>query len=350
MSANEPRVPRSTLPLHVAALASAAVATLFVVLPFLPWIVLALWTSGLAIGLREPVVRVTGGRRRAAAAIALLLVLAFLVPLALTIVPFAMDGVALVRRLLAASDTRRMLESLVSEGGPEVPPDLSASGVARFVGDHGARAWQVVRAVTGATGRAMAGVAVFAVVAYGRLAEGEEIYTWIERHTPVDPKHLARVASAFNETGRGLFVGMGGAALVQGALATIAYAAVGVPHAFVLGVLTLFAALVPGVGTALIWAPVAVGLALTGRTTPALIVAAVGIALVSTIDNVLKPLLMRYGRLELSASILFVAMLGGVLMLGPAGLLLGPVAVRIAKELVVVAREEREKALSTSPG
>lgn len=117
MSSNEPRVPRSLLPLHVVALASPAVAAVFVVLPFLPWIVLALWTSGLAIGLREPVVRITGGRRRAAAAIALLLVLAFLVPLAFTIVPFAIDGMALVRRLLAAPDTRRMLESLVSDGG-----------------------------------------------------------------------------------------------------------------------------------------------------------------------------------------------------------------------------------------
>ncbi len=338
------RVPRELLAIHLVALVSVFVAAIFVVAPFWPWIVLALWTSGLASGLGPQVIHVVRGRKRAAAAITLALVLAILVPLVLTIMPLTVDGVALVRRVLAAPDARRMLESFVSENASEAAPDVSLSGLTRFFGTHGTRVWQIVRTVAGATTHAMSGAAVFVVTAYVRLAHGHELYAWVERHAPIDARHLARIASAFSETGRGLFIGAGGAALAQSSIATIAYAALGVPHAFVLGVLTFLAALIPGIGTGLVWVPVAAGLALTGRTSAAVVVCVVGLGLVGTIDNVLKPVLARYGRLDLPASVVFVSMLGGLLVVGAGGILLGPIVVRLAKELVVIAREEREAA------
>jgi predicted PurR-regulated permease PerM len=211
----------------------------------------------------------------------------------------------------------------------------------RILGSYGSRAWQVFGSAVGATTHLIAGASVFVVVAYARLAHDRELRDWSEHHTPIDARHLMRIWSAFSETGRGLFIGFGGAGLAQSTIATVTYAVLGVPHAFVLGVLTLLASVIPGIGTGLVWMPVAIGLALTGRTTAAAIVVIVGLALVGTIDNVLKPLLARYGRLELPASLVFVSMLGGLIVVGPTGLLLGPVVVRLAKELIVIAREER---------
>lgn len=60
------------------------------------------------------------------------------------------------------------------------------------------------------------------------------------------------------------------------------------------------------------------------------------------IDNALEPILARYGRLDLPASLVFVSMLGGLVVVAPTGILLGPIVVRLAKELIVIAREERE--------
>lgn len=339
----EPRITRDLIPLHLVALGLAAAAAAFVVLPFWPWLVLAAWAGGLASGLLAPVARVVRGERRAAALLTVLLLVVIVLPILLALGRLVLDATALVRHLVDAGDARRMLEALVAPGGGEdVPADVSLDGLARFLTAYGARAWEILRTIAGATTHAIAGLAVFVLAAYARMAHGKEIYAWVERHTPASPAHLARMASAFSETGRGLFVGIGGAALAQATLATITYAALGVARAVVLGVLTFVGALIPGVGTAIVWLPVAAGLALTGRPGAGAILVLVGLALIGTIDNVLKPLLARYGRLDLPAALVFVAMLGGLFVVGPSGILLGPVVVRLAKEALVLAREERE--------
>ena len=52
----------------------------------------------------------------------------------------------------------------------------------------------------------------------------------------------------------------------------------------------------------------------------------------SVVDNIVRPMLSRYGKLDLSAFIVLVAMLGGVAAFGGFGLLLGPLLVRLALE------------------
>ena len=108
-------------------------------------------------------------------------------------------------------------------------------------------------------GRASAGAAiavlVFGAALYTFISEGERGYTWLEEHAPISSQALARLAGAFRETGRGLIVGAGGTALVQGVLATAAYLAIGIPRAFILGPLTAVCALVPFVGTGLVIRP-----------------------------------------------------------------------------------------------
>jgi predicted PurR-regulated permease PerM len=99
----------------------------------------------------------------------------------------------------------------------------------------------------------------------------------------------------------------------------------------VLGLLTTAAALIPSVGTALVWVPVTAGLFLAGRDQAALVLLGVGL-FVSVVDNLVRPGLSRYGKLELSSFVVLVAMLGGVAAFGGFGLLLGPLFVRLAVE------------------
>jgi predicted PurR-regulated permease PerM len=332
-------VPRPLVPLHVAALAACVAAIALVVVPVWPYVVFALWTAGLSSVLLAPITRVVRRRSIAAAVVTTGLVFVVVVPLVLAVVPLAMDAVALVRHAAFAGDARRMLETLVA-GGPDqaAPRDGTLTDISQLVSAHGAKAWSVLRTLAGATTRGLVGLVVFVAVAYGRLAHGEEAYAWVERHAPVSPRHLARLAGAFNETGRGLLVGIGGAAVLQGVLATIGFALAGISHALVLGLLTLFAAFVPVVGTAIVVVPVAIGLALTGRPDAAL----VGLSIVLVIENVIKPLLTRYGRLRLPVAVMFVSMLGGALVAGPSGLVLGPIVVRLALEMVLIAKDERD--------
>lgn len=69
----------------------------------------------------------------------------------------------------------------------------------------------------------------------------------------------------------------------------VAYLALGIPRALVLGILTAAASLIPSEGTGLVWFPVAMGLALTGHWGRATIMVAIGLLVIGLSDNLLRP-------------------------------------------------------------
>ena len=99
--------------------------------------------------------------------------------------------------------------------------------------------------------------------------------------------------------------------------------------------------MVPSVGTAMVWAPVAAGLWLTGRTDAALGLAVVGVAVIGAIDNILRPVLARRGKLDLPAVLIMISMFGGIALVGASGVVLGPLVLRLAKEALEIARAAR---------
>ena len=87
----------------------------------------------------------------------------------------------------------------------------------------------------------------------------------------------------------------------------------------------------------------AVGLALTGHTGKAALMAVAGAVGISTIDNLIRPLLQRWGgKLDLPAFVLLLAAFGGLGAFGPAGLILGPLSLRMAREVLEIARDARD--------
>jgi predicted PurR-regulated permease PerM len=52
---------------------------------------------------------------------------------------------------------------------------------------------------------------------------------------------------------------------------------------------------------------------------------------IGTVDNLVRPVLARRGHLQLPTYVVLVAMLAGVLSIGPWGLFVAPLAVRLTK-------------------
>jgi predicted PurR-regulated permease PerM len=100
----------------------------------------------------------------------------------------------------------------------------------------------------------------------------------------------------------------------------------------------VFAGMVPIVGTAAVWVPGTLYLLITGAWQKAIVLAVWGAAVVSGVDNVLRPRLVA-GRVGLSGVAMFIAMLGGIQAFGALGIVLGPVAFAAAAALVEVLRE-----------
>lgn len=301
-------------------------------------LILAAWFAHLFRPSYRRVVGWTAGRDRAAAFLTVALVLALLLPLgaaAATLITGGRDLVALVMR---SEGGKGALEALVSRGS-SAEPTLPMLDVPSLLREYGAGAWSAVSGLANASVEMLIALFVFYAAFFGALVHGIRTHVWMLRHAPLGPRTVTRLVRAFHEAGRGLLVGTGLTAIVQGTLATIAYLALGVPRAFVLGLFTTIAALIPSVGTAIVWVPVAAGLALTGSVIKAIILAGIGIGVIGVADNVLRPVLTHSAHLELDSTLVLLAMLGGISAFGTFGLFLGPLVLRLAIEALAIARE-----------
>jgi predicted PurR-regulated permease PerM len=306
--------------------------------PFVVAIVFAAWAAHLASPLFRRLEKVLRGSSRAAGVVTAGLVLLAAGPIGLLMLAVIPAVRSLVEQLRAASGGKGMLAALVSNGGgvPTGKTDLVA-----LAKDYGAGASKVAALAASASVEAFVGAFVFFVMVYTFLLEGPRWWSWAKEHAPVDDAILARLGRAFQQAGRGLLVGSGLTALAQGALATVIYLAFGVPRALLLGFLTALAALVPMTGTMIVWIPLAAGLALTGHPGKAAGLAAVCAVVVGSVDNLLRPWLSRRFDAGLPGALLLLAMLGGVVVFGGWGLFLGPLAVRLAAEMLAITRERR---------
>ena len=142
---------------------------------------------------------------------------------------------------------------------------------------------------------------------------------------------FSRVASTILATVNGSIT----VAVVQATLAGLMYWILGVPAPALWAAATFITALIPVFGTFLVWGPIAVYLAITGSFVKAIILVAWGLVAIGTIDNILYPYLVG-DRLRLHTVPTFFSILGGLSLFGPAGLILGPLALAITIALIDV--------------
>ena len=132
-------------------------------------------------------------------------------------------------------------------------------------------------------------------------------------------------------TTRSVFISIVGTAAAQAAAAYIGFLIAGVPGAFLLAVGTFVLSVVP-MGPVVLWGGAAVWLYTQGEPGWAIFMAIWGAAVISSIDNFLKPLLIARGS-TLSLALIFLGVLGGVLAFGFIGVILGPVLLALGVSL-----------------
>jgi len=141
---------------------------------------------------------------------------------------------------------------------------------------------------------------------------------------------LASVAAA---TVRGVVLGLLGTALVQGVVAAIGFWLAGIQAAPLLGLLTFFLSPVP-IGPPLVWVPAGLWLIQNGQTGWGLFVLLWGALAVSTIDNIIKPLIISRG-VDLPFVLVLLGVLGGAIAFGFIGIFLGPVLLAVGYALLM---------------
>jgi len=130
----------------------------------------------------------------------------------------------------------------------------------------------------------------------------------------------------------GVVLGILGTAIVQGVLAAVGFWIAGIKAAPLLGLLTFLLSPVP-IGPPLVWVPAGLWLINTGETGWGLFVLAWGALVVSTIDNVIKPLIISRGS-DLPFVLVLLGVLGGAVAFGFIGVFLGPVLLAVGYALL----------------
>jgi len=133
---------------------------------------------------------------------------------------------------------------------------------------------------------------------------------------------------------RAVVFGLIGTAIVQGVIAAIGFTLFGVPSPAMLGLATSVLSFVP-VGPPLLWGGASVWLFLQGAPWYKWAGMALwGFALVSSVDNVLRPLLISTGKVQVPFLLVFLGVLGGLASMGILGLFLGPVLLSVTFTLM----------------
>lgn len=121
--------------------------------------------------------------------------------------------------------------------------------------------------------------------------------------------------------------------VVQGTLGGLAFWVTGLPAPLLSGTLMALCAPIPFVGTALIWVPGAIYLLLQGQTTAGIALLLWGALVVSSIDNVLRPLFISTNA-KLPILLIVFGVLGGFLAFGLSGVVVGPLVLALALLLI----------------
>lgn len=170
------------------------------------------------------------------------------------------------------------------------------------------------------------------------LRDRKKVMARLEEMLPFSASEFAILTGRVSDTVLGSVYGTLVVATIQGALGGLMFWWLDLPSPFFWGFIMGLLAIVPFLGAFVIWVPTAIILAIGGDPISAFILAAWGTVVVGLIDNIIYPILVGR-RLRLHSAVSFVAILGGLALFGPSGIVLGPVIFAVSQSLLLIARQ-----------
>lgn len=325
---------RDLLPPLLAALAVILLFAFLVFRPFLLAFAVAASVALLLAPLQRRLTKALGQRATLAAALLVLVTtVAILVPLVSSLAILGNQARSFFGWLKPRLQPQE-LERLFRQTLPEQFPWLGEwveHGQAQLMPFVSGALSQLASAANGLVQGLVAGLTsavlellLFLLVLFFLLRDGSRLMAELREVSPFSPAQESLMLDHIARTVKGVLQAMLVVPLIQGFLATIGFWLFGVPAPVAWGVAVMLAAMVPLLGAPLGWVPACVYLLLTAGTWPAVGMLVYGTVVISGIDNVVKPLVLRESA-QIHPLLGFLSILGGVLAFGVSGFLVGPV-------------------------
>ena len=176
------------------------------------------------------------------------------------------------------------------------------------------------------------------------IRDGQAILERLKHLSPLSKEQEERLIERVRGLSRSVVMANGATAVAQGLAGGIGLWIAGISPLF-WGSMMAFTSLIPVVGTTVIWVPAVVYLVLIQSWGKALFLAIWSIVVVGSIDNFLRPFLMK-GEGGISSIYLFFAILGGINLFGIVGILYGPLILGIVAILLHLYEHEYNEVLA----
>src|SRR5215510_10906179 len=316
----------------------AAVTALFVAVawPFLKPLLLAALLAGLFHPLYRWITRLLGGRQSLGAALTLLVLLvlglgpvsAFLGIVLQQALTMTDQAIPWLSQHLGAASTFNVQEWLVQKFPALAKYMPSQEQLLEQVGTAAktAGAFLVTFAsrMTATTAAFLLNLFVMLYAMFFFFRDGDKILERIFYYTPLTDEDETRMLTQFASITRATIKGTLVIGIIQGALAGIAFRVAGIEGAALWGTIMTILAIIPGIGAPLVWVPVVIFLYVNGHYLTATLLLVWCGAVVATIDNFLRPVLV--GRdAKMPDLLILIGTLGGLFLFGPIGFIVGPI-------------------------
>lgn len=325
--------------LIAAVLALLAFAGYRVLAPFLAPLLWAAILVYVSWPLHRLISRLLRGRRTASALLMTLLLMAAVVLPVLAVAGLLAEEAGFAYRTLTArlADQPLALPDAVT-GIPVIGPwlgeslDVLAGDPALLRAEIGRWLQQssgALAGLAGGFGRYLAGLVLTLVIMFFFYRDGDRLVDQIRRLLrgllgERAENYIAAVGATVSAVMYGLLL----TAIAQGALAGVGYWFVGLAAPILLGAVTMLFALIP-FGTPLVWGTLGVWLIIDNQLWPGISLLLWGALVVSSIDNLIRPLVISSAS-QVHFLLVLLGVLGGALAFGFVGLIVGPVILAVA--------------------
>lgn len=179
------------------------------------------------------------------------------------------------------------------------------------------------------------------------FAEGGRLYDWLMETSPISPDHRKELARDVRLTITSSIVAAIVTSIAQGFLLGIGFKMAGFGEPYSWALIAMIVSLIPVIGASSCYITASILLFSWGNVKGGLLFLLYGITIVSSIDNIIRPIIVRSSS-RMHPLLLFVTLIGSIKLFGPIGLLVGPVLLSIFLASLRIYRREFAQITSNS--
>jgi len=160
-------------------------------------------------------------------------------------------------------------------------------------------------------------------IAFYFLKDGDKINSYLREILPFGDAVNEKILKRSQEVTYATIYGQVVVGIIQGITAGIGFYIFGAPSPLFFSLIAILLAIIPNIGPAFVWVPVSLFMMATGNVLMGALLLLFGIIVVSWIDNIVRPYIVgKKGNIH--PGIAMVGMIGGLIFMGPVGVVIGP--------------------------